>query len=516
MEQVDDGDDHGRLVTVSCIMIFLDEDRYLDEAIRSVVEQHFEDWELLLVDDGSTDRSTQIARRWSALDTRIRYLEHPGHANRGMSASRNLGVRHSRGAIIGFLDGDDVWLAGALSHVVRRFERHPEADALYCQTWFWNSWRADQESYHSDYVQRCTPTLERGVVLAPPTVYNATYRAWPWGMPAICAVFLRRAGLEQIGGSVDTFRGMYEDHVLYAKIGLHLRVLIDDRVVALYRKRPDSVSVVDPPGVQSEFLAWLNRYIEAAFESENGTSARAIAEAEPRPRPSPATTRDLARSTAIRAWRTLAPTRLRRAIRERRHVAVNTRVLQHLGAVKVRAEDDIVAVWLRQFLGWWRHDLGGSVLVRTDSLPTDRIREDVVDILGHSLVTVTALDTPPTGPHDHVVIIAPSTCVGAAAVFLSDATDNVTDAGTCIALFAAPGSPLAVHDDHDDQHVSTAGWHGVEDFGSAKTSRAIQAGSQVRDLSGADIDRHEGAHSLLVGLAFTVTTRSTETHVPVV
>jgi len=68
----------------SCVLIFLDGERFIDEAIRSVVgQQGCDDWELVLVDDGSTDASTAIARRWAATDPdRIRYVEHPGHANR--------------------------------------------------------------------------------------------------------------------------------------------------------------------------------------------------------------------------------------------------------------------------------------------------------------------------------------------------------------------------------------------------------------------------------------------------
>ena len=96
---------------VTCVLIFLDGAQFIDEAIRSVVAQGDDvDWELILVDDGSTDESTAIARRWASDDARIRYLEHEGHANLGMSASRNAGVAAARGDLIGFLDCDDVWL----------------------------------------------------------------------------------------------------------------------------------------------------------------------------------------------------------------------------------------------------------------------------------------------------------------------------------------------------------------------------------------------------------------------
>ena len=86
---------------VSCILIFLDGAPFIDEAIESVVHQAgFDDWELILVDDGSTDASSAIAKTWAATDpARIRYVEHDRHQNRGMSASRNLGLALSRGQV---------------------------------------------------------------------------------------------------------------------------------------------------------------------------------------------------------------------------------------------------------------------------------------------------------------------------------------------------------------------------------------------------------------------------------
>ena len=86
---------------VSVVVIFLDAERFLEEAVGSVLAQTFDHWELLLVDDGSTDGSTAIARRYARTHPgRIRYLEHDGHRTLGMSASRNLGLFHGRGHYI--------------------------------------------------------------------------------------------------------------------------------------------------------------------------------------------------------------------------------------------------------------------------------------------------------------------------------------------------------------------------------------------------------------------------------
>src|SRR5438105_1562536 len=96
---------------VSAITIFLNEEKFLQEAIASVFAQTYDNWELLLVDDGSTDASTEIALRYAKqYPEKVRYVEHRGHQNRGMSAARNLGIRNAKGQYIAFLDADDVWL----------------------------------------------------------------------------------------------------------------------------------------------------------------------------------------------------------------------------------------------------------------------------------------------------------------------------------------------------------------------------------------------------------------------
>ena len=76
---------------VSVITIFLNGERFIREAIESILTQTMDSWELLLVDDGSTDRSTEIAL-WYEKEhpAKIKYFEHKGHRNLGMSASRQL------------------------------------------------------------------------------------------------------------------------------------------------------------------------------------------------------------------------------------------------------------------------------------------------------------------------------------------------------------------------------------------------------------------------------------------
>jgi len=96
------------------------------EAIESVLAQNYQPMEVIVVDDGSTDDTGRILARFQEKITVLR------QQNQGVSATRNAGIRHSRGGLIAFLDSDDIWLPEKLTTQVAFFKARP--DALICQT----------------------------------------------------------------------------------------------------------------------------------------------------------------------------------------------------------------------------------------------------------------------------------------------------------------------------------------------------------------------------------------------
>jgi glycosyltransferase involved in cell wall biosynthesis len=107
---------------VSIILPTYNRAHFLPEAVGSVLAQTYRNWELIVVDDGSTDHTREVAEGYG--DERIRYLY---QANKGCSAARNLGIKNSRGEFIAFLDSDDMWLPERLEVGMRAFEEHPSA-----------------------------------------------------------------------------------------------------------------------------------------------------------------------------------------------------------------------------------------------------------------------------------------------------------------------------------------------------------------------------------------------------
>ena len=98
---------------ISVIMPAFQAERYIEKAIRSVKQQTCkEPWELIIVDDCSTDHTAQAVQRYAKEDARIRYLRQ--RKNRGVAAARNLGIRKAQGQYVAFLDADDWWDADKL------------------------------------------------------------------------------------------------------------------------------------------------------------------------------------------------------------------------------------------------------------------------------------------------------------------------------------------------------------------------------------------------------------------
>lgn len=104
---------------VSVIMPVHNGEKYVVQAIESVINQDYRPFELILVDDGSTDKTAKIIGKYD----NVQYIY---QSNKGVSSARNKGIAASRGEIIAFLDCDDLWPSDRVTVTVRYFQQHPE------------------------------------------------------------------------------------------------------------------------------------------------------------------------------------------------------------------------------------------------------------------------------------------------------------------------------------------------------------------------------------------------------
>jgi glycosyltransferase involved in cell wall biosynthesis len=121
------------MAKVSVIMPAYNVAGYIGAAIGSVQAQTVADWELLVVDDGSTDSTPDVVQESASRDPRIRLLR---RSNGGIAAARNTALRVSTGEFLAILDGDDLWAPRYLAAQLDIFSRRPEVDIVTGNGWF--------------------------------------------------------------------------------------------------------------------------------------------------------------------------------------------------------------------------------------------------------------------------------------------------------------------------------------------------------------------------------------------
>ncbi len=113
---------------ISVVMPSYNRAHLLDRAVASLLAQTFRDWELVLVDDGSTDNTGDVSARLAAQDRRIRVVH---QQNTGLSGARNAGIARAAGELITFLDSDDEYLLGHLALRAAHMAAHPAVDLIH-------------------------------------------------------------------------------------------------------------------------------------------------------------------------------------------------------------------------------------------------------------------------------------------------------------------------------------------------------------------------------------------------
>lgn len=117
---------------VSVIMPAYNVEPYVGEALRSALAQTFTDLEVIVVDDGSTDGTSDVVADIAAADTRVRLVRQP---NRGLAGARNTGLRMGRGELFALLDSDDLWEPGFLDAQIAILRARPEVDIVTGNGW---------------------------------------------------------------------------------------------------------------------------------------------------------------------------------------------------------------------------------------------------------------------------------------------------------------------------------------------------------------------------------------------
>jgi len=250
---------------ISVITAFMNEAEYLAQTIESVLNQTYSNWEYILVDDGSSDGCSEIAMDYAnRFPGKIFYYEHEGHRNKGVCATRNLGISKANGEYIALLDGDDLWLPAKLETQVDLALQYPNAVMLCEASHYLNKGR-NPKIENIDVPVGATPET----IYRPPALTTILYPLGKGDAPCVGSLFINTEFVRKIGGFVESFHGrfsFYEDQAFLFKIYYHGYVYISSSCNNIYRQRPDSsmhrlLAAGNYREGRKYFLKWLKNYL---------------------------------------------------------------------------------------------------------------------------------------------------------------------------------------------------------------------------------------------------------------
>ena len=219
---------------VSIIIPFHNMEKTIAETIESVLFQSYTNWEMILIDDGSTDRSASIAESYAQQHPdKIRVIRHEGGANAGASASRNLGFAHAGGCYIAYLDADDLWLPDKLAFEVRLLREHPDVGMVMSPVrYFYDPPQTGKTNFDQDL-----STLREGRYPAPTLCVEFLKN---FGVSACPSATLIRREVAEKNSWERPFRRNFTDQVFWAKVTSSTCVYVTKRIVTCYRQHDNS------------------------------------------------------------------------------------------------------------------------------------------------------------------------------------------------------------------------------------------------------------------------------------
>jgi glycosyltransferase involved in cell wall biosynthesis len=153
---------------ISCIVPVFNGERYLGEALNSILAQIYRPVEIIVIDDGSTDGTRRLVTSYG---DQVRYVWQP---NSGPPRARNFGLSVAKGEFIAFLDADDLWQPDKLKIQMTRFRERPELDlcVTYCQVFWIPELREEEERFRSHRLSQPLPGYVTQTLLARRVVFD--------------------------------------------------------------------------------------------------------------------------------------------------------------------------------------------------------------------------------------------------------------------------------------------------------------------------------------------------------
>ncbi|MBR3925137.1 MAG: glycosyltransferase family 2 protein [Akkermansia sp.] len=213
---------------ISVIIPLYNKKAYITATLQSVLRQSYPHFELVVVNDGSTDDSPQAVETMQ--DNRLRLIHQP---NKGVSAARNQGIRVARNEYIALLDADDIWEPDCLQTLAQLADKYPDCDIFACNYEF----KQQDGSVRPTIIRKLPFTEEDGVM-------SNYFEVAACSHPPICSssVMIRKEALRSIGGFPEGLSSG-EDLLTWARLACRYRIAYSRRVCARFVSTPSGSAI---------------------------------------------------------------------------------------------------------------------------------------------------------------------------------------------------------------------------------------------------------------------------------
>lgn len=231
------------MATVSVVIPSFNMGRFIGQALESVVAQTFPDWQAIVVDDGSTDDSYEIACAFAAREPRIKVLRQKNSGSAG--SPRNRGIEASSAPYIAFLDPDDYWSPKKLEAQLAALDRHKEIDLLFEDAELVDESGSPIGTLFSDlnFVEEastCTEQIEPQLFLCRSSYF--VFASCKWTGIQTSGVLVRRTALERLEYLFPTDLRVWEDNDVWWRLMLNGKAAFLNQTLHSYRQHPQGVT----------------------------------------------------------------------------------------------------------------------------------------------------------------------------------------------------------------------------------------------------------------------------------
>jgi len=252
---------------ISIITASYNYEDFIKETIESILAQAYSDWELIIVDDGSSDNSLDVIESYARRDRRISLFTHPNNINRGLIETVKLGLSHAAGDYIAFLESDDIWCPTHLEDKINVLKSYPEVGLIFNSVEMFGDEKTMRE--YDKYFELLRKIL--GKITFPTNIFN--FMLLINLMPTFSCVMVKKEAI--LGCSFDNLYGPWLDWGLWLQIAYRYNFYYLPKNLTKWRMHPKSyINISDK--IKRKNNQILRSVAENIFKAESNSFKKTV------------------------------------------------------------------------------------------------------------------------------------------------------------------------------------------------------------------------------------------------